>query len=102
MPALECDVNCCRSFVRDAVRANLGEPGCLSIYGSKTAEHAGLDEHCTAEEPVTTEHRAAGSTSGECGGHAPVLDATNGSLLHECTDCRRRFRSKNGRVFERR
>jgi len=51
------DTNYWKSFVHSRLAVAMGDPGCLSLFGRKPAEHQLLAEHLTAEYRVRTEAR---------------------------------------------
>jgi len=51
------DTNYWKSFVHTRFGVPMGDPGCLSLFGSKPAHHRLLAEHLTAEYRVKTEGR---------------------------------------------
>jgi len=51
------DTNYWKSFVHARLAVAMGDPGCLSLFGRKPAEHQLLAEHLTAEYRVRTEAR---------------------------------------------
>ena len=46
------DVNYWKSFVYSRLATPMGEPGCLSLFGSKPETHELFADHLTAEYPV--------------------------------------------------
>ncbi len=51
------DTNYWKSFVHARLAVPMGDPGCLSLYGSKPEPHRLLAEHLTSEYRVKTEGR---------------------------------------------
>ena len=51
------DTNYWKSFVNARLAVPMGDPGCLSLFGRKAAEHRLLADHLTAEYRVKTEGR---------------------------------------------
>lgn len=51
------DANYWKSFVFARLAVNIGNPGCLSLYGHRPEAHRLFAEHMTAEYPVRTEAR---------------------------------------------
>jgi len=51
------DTNYWKSFVHARLAVAMGDPGCVSLFGHKPAEHQLLAEHLTAEYRVKTEAR---------------------------------------------
>jgi hypothetical protein len=51
------DTNFWKSFVHARLAVPMGDPGCLSLYGSKPEPHRLLAEHLTSEYRVRTEGR---------------------------------------------
>lgn len=51
------DTNYWKSFVHARLAVAMGDPGCVSLFGRKPAEHFLLAEHLTAEYCVKTEAR---------------------------------------------
>jgi hypothetical protein len=51
------DTNYWKSFVHARLAVPMGDPGCLSLYGSKPEAHRLLAEHLTSEYRVKTEGR---------------------------------------------
>jgi len=51
------DTNYWKSFVHARLSVAMGDPGCLSLFGHKPADHQLLAEHITAEYRVRTEAR---------------------------------------------
>ena len=51
------DTNYWKSFVQARLAVPMGDPGCLSVFGSGAAEHRLFAEHITAEYRVKTEGR---------------------------------------------
>jgi len=51
------DANFWKSFVQTRLAAAMGDPGCLSIFGSSPKPHRMLADHLTAEYRVTVEGR---------------------------------------------
>jgi len=54
---VEVDTNYWKSFVHESFATAMGDPGCLSIFGRKAAEHRLFADHLTAEYRVRTEGR---------------------------------------------
>lgn len=52
MPIVEFDANYWKSRLRDRLISELGEPGCLLLFGKDPRTHRGLAHHLTAEQPV--------------------------------------------------
>ncbi len=51
------DTNYWKSFIHARLSVAMGDPGCLSLFGRKPAEHQLVAEHLTAEYRVRTEAR---------------------------------------------
>jgi len=51
------DTNYWKSFIHARLAVSMGDPGCLSLFGRKPADHQLLAEHVTAEYRVRTEAR---------------------------------------------
>ena len=51
------DTNFWKSFIHARLSVAMGDPGCLSLFGRKPAEHQLIAEHITAEYRVQTEAR---------------------------------------------
>ncbi len=51
------DTNYWKSFIHARLSVAMGDPGCLSLFGRKPAEHQLIAEHLTAEYRVRTEAR---------------------------------------------
>jgi len=51
------DTNHWKSFIHARLAVAMGDPGCLSLFGRKPAEHQLLADHLTAEYRVRTEAR---------------------------------------------
>jgi hypothetical protein len=51
------DTNYWKSFIHARLAVAMGDPGCISLFGRKPAEHQLLAEHLTAEYRVKTEAR---------------------------------------------
>jgi len=51
------DTNYWKSFIHARLSVAMGDPGCLSLFGRKPAEHQLIAEHVTAEYRVRTEAR---------------------------------------------
>jgi len=51
------DTNYWKSFIHARLSVAMGDPGCLSLFGRKPAEHQLLADHLTAEYRVRTEAR---------------------------------------------
>jgi hypothetical protein len=51
------DTNYWKSFIHARLSVAMGDPGCLSLFGRKPAEHQLIAEHITAEYRVQTEAR---------------------------------------------
>ncbi|NJL31982.1 MAG: hypothetical protein HC898_10310, partial [Phycisphaerales bacterium] len=54
------DTNYWKSFVHARLAVAMGDPGCLSLFGRKPAEHQLLAQHLTAEYRVQTQARVPG------------------------------------------
>ena len=68
------DTNFWKTFACERVAAQLGESGCLSIFGDRPEDHRLLKDHCTSETPVKT-FRADGDLLWEW--HDPVSGHDN-------------------------
>jgi len=55
--AVQYDTNYWKSWVASRLRAPLGQPGCMVLFGDDPTAHTTLVEHLTAEYPVLTEAR---------------------------------------------
>jgi phage terminase large subunit GpA-like protein len=51
------DTNYWKSFVHARLKVEMGDPGCLSLFGSEPKTHRLLSEHLTSEYRVVTEGR---------------------------------------------
>jgi Phage terminase large subunit (GpA) len=51
------DTNYWKSFVQARLKVEMGDPGCLSLFGSEAKTHRLLSEHLTSEYRVVTEGR---------------------------------------------
>ena len=54
---VEVDTNYCKTFVHERLATAMGDPGCLSNFGRKAAQHRLFAEHLTAESRRQTEGR---------------------------------------------